>query len=182
MFSFKLAGAIAAILAFSPVGARADLALQATLNNSSEIPATLPTTSFGDPRPASFGTALFLYDWTLPVLSVSLTMTVFNIDVTRSQTADSNDDLITVQLHIGPDVTSTTNGPVAFNLFGPSNDLRPRAAAIMPFATTVGGTITATWDVPFGPAENNWLFHLISGRAYIDVHTAQFQEARFVET
>jgi hypothetical protein len=67
--------------------------LHAILTNAQENPPAVPTTtSTGDPRPASFGTAVFTLNDAQTAMS--FTATIFNIDVTGSQTPDTNDDLI----------------------------------------------------------------------------------------
>src|SRR5215213_4983154 len=66
------------LIALSVVSSgHATIILTATLTNSQEVPPTVPTTSTGDPRPASFGTATF-------VLNDAMTVdaTIFNIDFT----------------------------------------------------------------------------------------------------
>ena len=71
--------------------------LTATLNNASENPPTTPTTSTGAPRPASFGTANFVLNDLMT--SMTFSATIFNIDVTGSQTADINDNLVAAQMN-----------------------------------------------------------------------------------
>ena len=73
-------------LAFLLVSANAyaDTLLFANMTNSQENPPVTPTTSTGDPRPASFGTATFALNDAQTALS--FTATIFNIDVTGSTT------------------------------------------------------------------------------------------------
>ena len=151
----------------------AQTTFSATIANSGENPATNPTLSTGGPRPASFGTATFTLN--AARTSMTFTATVFNIDFTGSQTPDPNDNLAAAHIHAGPTVTPTTNGGVVWGFFGsPQNT--PDDVVVTPFATGVGGNITATWDA----AEGNkttlaaQLTHLLNNRAYINFHTTQF--------
>src|SRR4051794_36552046 len=73
--------------------------LSATLTNAQEVPPTTPTTSTGTARPASFGSANFVLNDTTP--SMTMIVTVFNIDCTGTQTADTNDNLIAAHIHAG---------------------------------------------------------------------------------
>jgi hypothetical protein len=59
-----------------------------------EVPPHIPTTSTGAPRPDSFGTATFELNDAQNALS--FTATIFNIDVTGTQTADTNDNLAAI--------------------------------------------------------------------------------------
>ena len=64
----------------------ADTVLRATLTNAQENPPAVPTTTSTPPapRPASFGTALFTLNDSRTAMS--FTATIFNIDVTGTQT------------------------------------------------------------------------------------------------
>lgn len=161
--------------------ARADLILHANLTNSAENPPAIsPTTSTGAPRPTSFGTADFVLNTAQTALT--FTATVFNIDFTGSQTVDVNDNLTAAHIHAGPAVTPTTNGLVVWGFFGsPLNDINPNDVVLTPFITGVGGTISGKWDAPEG---NNTtltlqLSNILSGRSYINFHTASSAVARF---
>jgi hypothetical protein len=153
----------------------ANTILFANLTNSQENPPTNPTTSLGAPRPASFGTATF--DLNDAMTALTFSATIFNIDVTGSQTADANDNLTAAHIHAGPLVTPTTNGPVVWGFFGaPLNDNNPNDAVFTPFSTGVGGVFSGKWDLPEG---NNTtlaaqLDNILSGRSYINFHTVQF--------
>ena len=153
----------------------ANIILFANLTNSQENPPTTPTLTTGGPRPASFGTATF--DLNNALTAMTFSATIFNIDVTGSQTADVNDNLTVAHIHAGPLVTSTTNGPVVWGFFGtPFNDNNPNDAVVTPFSTGVGGTFSGKWDLPEG---NNTtldaqLPNILSGRSYINFHTVQF--------
>jgi CHRD domain/PEP-CTERM motif len=149
--------------------------LTASLADANENPPTVPTTAAGTPRPASFGTASFVIDDAMT--SMTYTATIFNIDVTGSQTADTNDNLTNAHIHAGPAVTPTTNGPVVWGFFGmPFNDNAPNDEVFTPFATGVGGTFSGKWDLAEGNATTfaAQLANILAGQAYINFHTVQF--------
>ena len=147
------------------------------LTNSQEVPPTNPTlTGGGGRRPASFGTATFHFAGGDTALTMSATVT--NIDVTGSQTADPNDNLVAAHIHASPAVQPGVNGPVVWGFFGnPFNDNNPNDATNTPFtAPAVGGTFTGKWDPPEG---NNTTLaaqvaNIRAGNAYINFHTTQF--------
>src|SRR3954453_23488946 len=115
---------LAALAVFCLPAAQASVLLNANLNDASENPPTNPTTVSGAPRPASFGTASFFINDAMT--SMTFTATIFNIDVTGSQTTDVNDNLLNAHIHAGPLVTPTLNGPVVWGFFGtPFNDNNP---------------------------------------------------------
>jgi hypothetical protein len=137
---------------------------------------TNPTLSDGvTPRPASFGTATFV----LNTAQTAMTMNaqVFNIDFTGTQTTDTNDNLTNAHVHASPTVTATTNAGVVWGFIGnPVNDNNPNDVIVTPFATGVGGTVTAKWDAAEG---NNTtltaqLPNILSTHSYINFHTSQF--------
>jgi hypothetical protein len=149
--------------------------LKATLTNAQEIPPAVPTTSTGDPRPASFGTAVFTLNDSLTAMS--FTATIFNIDVTGTQTPDENDNLTAAHIHASATVTPTTIAPVVWGFFGaPFNDDNPPDLSLTPFTTGVGGVFSGKWDAPEG---NNTtlaaqLDNILTGHSYINFHTKQF--------
>jgi len=149
--------------------------LTANLSNGAENPPTVPTLANGAPRPASFGTAEFVINDAMT--SMTFTATIFNIDVTGTQTADINDNIAASHIHAGPAVTPTTNAGVVWGFFGsPFNDNNPNDAVVTPFTTGVGGTFSGKWDAPEG---NNTTFaaqlaNILAGRSYINFHTTQF--------
>jgi len=157
------------------------LLLLANLTTTQENPPTNPTTTTGAPRPLPFGNAVFeLND---AMTAMTFTATIFNIDFTGSQTADTNDNLLNAHIHAGPGVTPTTNGPVVWGFLGsPFNDNNPNDQVITPFLTGVGGTVSGKWDLPEGnsSAANpnvtlaTQLPFILNGQAYINFHTAQF--------
>lgn len=176
MFSFFRLAFSVIVLAFTcSAGAHADILLHATLSNAAENPPVIPTTTIGALRPASFGTADFVLN--TAQTSLSFTATIFNIDFTGTQTADTNDNLTAAHIHAGPLVTPITNGPVVWGFFGaPFNDNNPNDVVVTPFSTGVGGTISGKWDALEG---NNTtlaaqLPNILSGRSYINFHTTQF--------
>jgi hypothetical protein len=153
----------------------ANTILVANLTNSQENPPTNPTLTTGAARPASFGTATF--DLNNAKTAMTFSATIFNIDVTGSQTADVNDNLVAAHIHASPLVTPTTNGPVVWGFFGaPFNDNNPNDFVFAPFSTGVGGTFSGKWDLPEG---NNTtldaqLGNILTGHSYINFHTVQF--------
>jgi hypothetical protein len=159
------------------VGARAEAAiiLNATLTNGQENPPTNPTTAGGAPRPASFGTATFTLNDAMTAMTFSAT--IFNIDVTGSQTADVNDNLTAAHIHASPTAVPGVNAGVVWGFFGaPFNDNNPNDFVFSPFATGVGGTFSGKWDLPEG---NNTtlaaqLANILGGTSYINFHTTQF--------
>ena len=156
-------------------GARASTILIASLSNSQENPPTNPTTSVGAPRPASFGTATFVLNDAMTSLTFSAT--IFNIDVTGSQTPDTNDNLVAAHIHASPTVTPTTNAPVVWGFFGsPFNDNSPNDFVLTPFGTGVGGTFSGKWDLLEGNGTTltAQLPNILSGHSYINFHTIQF--------
>src|SRR5437764_2821747 len=139
-------GVLAALVAST--GAYASTTLTATLTNSQETPPTAPTLADGTtPRPASFGTAVFVINDAMT--SMSFQATINNIDFTGSQTADVNDNLVAAHIHAP--APPGTNGPVVWGFFGsPFNDNSPNDMVIMPFLTSVGGMISGKWDLNEG--------------------------------
>lgn len=108
---------------------------------------------------------------------MTFTATVFNIDFTGTQTADTNDNLVAAHIHASPTVTPTTNAGVVWGFFGsPFNDNNPNDVVVTPFNTGVGGIVSGKWDLPEG---NNTTLaaqiqNILSGHAYINFHTVQF--------
>jgi hypothetical protein len=147
----------------------------ANLTNSQEVPPTTPTTSTGAARPASFGTAKFRLNAAQDAMT--MTATISNIDVTGSQTADTNDNLIAAHIHAGASVAPGVNGPVVWGFFGsPFNDTTPNDATNTPTPGGVGGIFTGKWDAPEGNGTTlaAQLTNFRTGHAYINFHTTQF--------
>ncbi len=109
--------------------------------------------------------------------SMTMQVTIFNIDFTGTQTADVNDNLTAAHIHASPTAT-TVNAPVVWGFFGsPFNDNNPNDVVVTPFATGVGGTITGKWDAPEGNGTTlaAQLPNILSGNSYINFHTTQFR-------
>jgi hypothetical protein len=168
--------ASALLLSVLAGSAGAQTFLSATLNNASENPPTGPDDGRRQPRPASFGTASFFIDSAATFMT--FTATIFNIDVTGTQTPnDVNDNLGNAHIHAGPLVTPTTNGPVVWGFFGaPFNDNAPNDSSMTPFTTGVGGTFSGKWDLGEGNSTTlaAQLTNILAGRSYINFHTTQF--------
>jgi uncharacterized protein (TIGR03118 family) len=146
-----------------------------SLTNNQEVPPTVPTTTGGAARPASFGTARFQFNDTQTAMT--FTATISNIDITGSQTSDINDNLIAAHIHAGASVAPGVNGPVVWGFFGsPFNDNNPNDQVFFPTPSGVGGTFSGKWDAPEGNGTTlaAQLSNLREGRAYINFHTRQF--------
>ena len=149
----------------------------AFLTNAQENPPAVPSLATGGPRPTSFGVATF----TLNAERTALTFvaTIHNIDFTGTQSADANDNLLAAHIHSGPTLSPAGTLPVAWGFFGmPFNDLNSSSAAnCTAFATGVGGTCSATWDVGEGNGGTNLtaqLPNIFAGMSYLNYHTTQF--------
>jgi hypothetical protein len=163
------------VLLIASTNGLASTLLFANITDSQEVPPSITTLTTGAPRPASFGTANFVLNDAMTAMT--FTATIFNIDVTGSQTSDPNDNLIAAHIHAAPTVTPTTNGPVVWGFFGmPFNDNNPPDEVVTPFATGVGGTFSGKWDAPEGNATTltAQLPNILGGHAYINFHTNQF--------
>ncbi len=154
--------------------AAADTIFFANITGSQENPpATAPTTTTGDPRPLAFGTGTFVLND--PMTALAFTATVFNIDITGTQSSDTNDNLTAAHIHAP--APPGMNAGVRFGFFGaPFNDINPNDVVITPFSTGVGFTVSSKWDAPEG---NNTtlaaqLANILAGQAYINFHTVQF--------
>jgi hypothetical protein len=153
--------------------------LIAVLATSNEPMVNGPTNSItGLPRPMPSGFATFVLDTSLPEMTMNVS--VFNIDVTGTQTADLNDNLVNAHIHAGPFANPLPpTFPVRWGFFGsPDNDISPSQLVVTPFATGVGGTFTSIWDAPEGnPTGVNNLAsqidNILAGRSYINFHTVQ---------
>lgn len=131
-------------------------------------------TSTGESRPLSYGTAVFrLND---AETELSFTATIFNIDVTGTQTSDLNDNLVAAHIHVGAGLLA--NGPVRWGFFGtPNNDISPNNLVVTPFASGVGGTFSSVWNLSEGNAGTTLTDNLPAikeGLSYINFHTVQF--------
>jgi len=172
--SRRIAFALLAVAAASmPRSAGAQIDLFANLTNSQETALTVPTLSAGGPRATSFGNATFQLN--AAGTQLSFLATIYNIDVTGTQTADVNDNLTAAHIHVGAFLGA--NAGVRWGFFGaPLNNNNPSDGGFTPFASGVGGTFSGTWDAPEG---NNTtlaaqLAGILGGQAYINFHTTQF--------
>jgi hypothetical protein len=171
-FLSLLAGTTVALVATS---ASAQTILFANLSNGAENPPAVPTLQNGQPRPASFGEAVFIINAAGTEMSVDAT--VFNIDFTGSQSPDLNDNLTNAHIHAGATVTPTTNGGVVWGFIGtPFNNTTPNEGVVTPFATGVGGRFQGVWNAPEGNSTTltAQLDNILNGRSYINFHTVQF--------
>lgn len=159
--------------------ARADAAtiLNAHLTHDQETApggTTPPTTSAGAPRPVAFGDAVFVLNDAQTQMSMSVT--IFNIDVNGTQSPDTFDNLVAAHIHVG--APPGANAPVRWGFFGaPLNDTTPNQLVITPFTTGVGGIFTSIWDAPEGNAGTTLASNLpaiLAGLSYINFHTVQF--------
>ena len=110
---------------------------------------------------------------------MTFSASISNIDFTGTQTPDTNDNLIAAHIHASPTVTPTTTAGVVWGFFGsPFNDNNPNDVVQLAFPPgQVGGMISGKWDLNEG---NNTtlalqLDNILSGHAYINFHTNQFQ-------
>src|SRR4249919_674907 len=91
--------ALVALLFVAPKS-HASTILIANLTNNQEpgnIIPTLTAANGGGLRPVSFGTATFVLNDAQTAMT--FTATIFNIDVTGSQTSDVNDNLLNAHIH-----------------------------------------------------------------------------------
>jgi hypothetical protein len=163
---------------FLQTPAYAETVFTATLTNSQENPPTVPTLMTGEPRPVSFGFAMFVLNDAMT--SLTFTAMIFNIDVTGMQTPDTNDNLGAAHIHAGAAVPPGNN-PVVWGFFGsPLNETNPDDRVMVPFSMgAVGGMFSGKWDSIPPPEGNNTtlaaqLDAIFNGRAYINFHTTQF--------
>jgi len=154
----------------------ADTILTANITHDQEVATGgLPlTTSTGAPRPLSFGTATF--NLNTAQTELSFTATIFNIDITGTQTADTFDNLVAAHIHVG--APPGANAPVRWGFFGsPDNDINPDNLVVTPFASGVGGIFSSIWNLPEGNGGTTLTTNLpdiLAGNSYINFHTVQF--------
>ena len=163
-----------AILVSASLSSFAQTTFTANLTANQETTAPLFTLTNGQPRPVSFGSATFVLNASMTQLT--MTVTVFNIDFTGSQTTDVNDNLVNAHIHANATVTVGFNAPVVWGFFGtPFNDNNPNNQTVTPFASGVGGTITSIWDAPEGQGTTltAQLNNILTGHSYINFHTTQ---------
>jgi hypothetical protein len=174
MFHVRIVFLALLLMLLASPRAQATTILIANLTHDQEPGAGPLTTSTGGPRPLSFGTATFVLNDAMTELSMSVT--VFNIDVTGTQTADTFDNLLNAHIHCC--APPGTNAGVRWGFLGaPDNDNNPDNLVVTPFATGVGGTFTSIWNQPEGNAGTTLTTNLpgiLAGQSYINFHTVQF--------
>ena len=163
---------LASLVAAGAVGAQPTM-FTANLTPDQEVGLVALTNGItGLPRPVPSGFATF-------TLNASQTELMFvaiihDIDVTGTQTADPNDDLLAAHIH-APGAPGAGAG-VVWGFFGaPDNDVAPSDLVVTPFAEGVGGTFTSVWNLAEG---NNTtlaaqLPNVLGGLAYLNYHTRQ---------
>src|SRR5690349_13051546 len=90
---------VAVLVCSFALEAQGAITLFANLTHDQEPGVGPVTTSTGDPRPLSFGTATFVLNDAQTAMT--MTATIFNIDVTGQQTPDVNDNLLNAHIHVG---------------------------------------------------------------------------------
>jgi hypothetical protein len=113
--------------------------------------------------------------------ALTMKVTIFNIDVTGSQTLGTHDNLVpnppgAAHIHASALINPATR-PVVWGFFGfPDNDNNPDNLVVTPFTTGVGGTFASTWDVDEGNGTTltAQLPNIFAERSYINFHTVQF--------
>lgn len=167
---------IPAVLAAAGGNAQAQYLLSANITHSQETTQGTFLTSTGAPRPQSFGTASFVLNDTGTALS--FTATIFNMDVTGTQTPnDTNDNLVNAHIHAAANGAPGLNSGVVWGFLGaPDNDNTPDDLVVTPFASGVGGTISSVWNLSEGNGTTLalQLNNILAGRSYINFHTVQF--------
>ena len=162
------------VVAIQSTAALGDTTYRATITTAAEVPAPTISLTTGGPRPIPFGTATFVLN--SAKTQMTMTATINNIDVTGSQSADTNDNLTLAHIHASPTVTPTSTAGVVWGFFGsPINDNNPDNRVVTPFATGVGGTFTGRWDAPEGNGTTlaAQLSNIGTQHAYINFHTMQ---------
>jgi hypothetical protein len=169
--------AIAALLTLM-LGVRAHAAtvLTANLTNGQEPGTVTPMTTAGAPRSSS-GTAAFVLNDAMTAMT--MTVTVSGIDLTGSQSPDTNDNLNAAHIHASsdPNFTPPQNASVVWGFFGsPFNETAPNDQVVTPLAIGVGGTITGKWDLTEGNGTTltAQIPNILAGRSYINFHTVQY--------
>lgn len=150
----------------------ADVLFTASITHDQEVTQAPLVTSTGQPRSLSYGSADFVLNDARTAFT--FTASIYNIDVTGTQTADSNDNLLAAHIHNAP---AGTNGGVRWGFFGtPDNDNSPDDLVVTPFVSGVGGTFSAKWDL--GEGNNTTLTdqlpNILANNTYINFHTGQF--------
>jgi hypothetical protein len=164
--------ALPIVLATASAG-QAETIFYAILSHDQETSQGEFLTDTGAPRPRSYGSAKLKLNTEMTALT--FTATIFNIDVTGSQTADTNDNLRAAHIHAP--AAPGANAGVVFGFVGtPFSDNNPNDVVVTPFASGVGGVFSSKWDLSEG---NNTTLaaqipNLLAGLAYLNFHTVQF--------
>lgn len=162
---------LASLAAAGSAGAQTGLG--ARLTTDQEVnPVMLTYALTGLPRPMPFGFATLTLNSSQTELL--LVATIHDIDVTGTQTADPNDDLVAAHIH-GPAAPGSGAG-VVWGFFGaPDNDIDPSDLVVVPFANGVGGTFTTVWNLTEGNGTTlaAQLPNVLGGLTYLNYHTVQ---------
>ena len=165
---------VGACFTLFPVSSQAAIILFADMTKDQETVTGPSLTSTGAPRPDAFGSATFVLNDTQTELT--FTATIFNIDVTGTQTPDTFDNLVAAHIHAP--APPGMNAGVVWGFFGPpDNDISPTDLVVTPFATGVGGTFSSKWDALEGNGGTTLTAQLpsiLAGLSYINFHTTQF--------
>lgn len=166
--------AVGLTLCWIGAAARADRIANVILTHDQESMQGTPVTSTGAPRPLAHGVGTLVLNSART--AITMTVTIYDIDVTGAQTADTNDNLTAAHIHVG--ATFGTNAPVRWGFFGaPDNDNDPSDLVVTPFSSGVGGTFSSVWNLNEGNAGTTLTDNLpaiLAGLSYINFHTIQF--------
>lgn len=169
------AAALAALLVGSPADAQSTTFF-ARLTTDQEPYVVTPVNTDGTPRAMPYGWATFTLSDDRSTLS--WTAVIHNIDVTGTQTADTNDDLRAAHIHAIPlGSAPPVAGPAVWGFFGaPLNDVDPDDSVFSPFVGGVGGEFRGVWNASEGNGTTltDQLDALMAGRLYMNFHTNQY--------
>jgi len=129
-----------------------------------------------NPSNSSTATGFAHFELNDAMTALTFSGTVFGLDFTGTQTPGTTLDNL-VNAHIHAPAPPGMNAGVRFGFIGmPFNDLNPNDAVVTPFASGVGGTFSAKWDLLEGNGTTltAQLPSLLGGQAYINFHTEQF--------
>jgi len=129
-----------------------------------------------NPSNSSTATGFANFELNDAMTALTFSGTVFGLDFTGTQTPGTTLDNL-VNAHIHAPAPPGMNAGVRFGFIGmPFNDLNPNDAVVTPFASGVGGTFSAKWDLLEGNGTTltAQLPSLLGGQAYINFHTEQF--------
>jgi hypothetical protein len=128
---------------------------------------------------ASTATGFATFELNDAMTALTMNVTVNGLDFTTTQTAGTADNLTAAHIHaLAPGAALNATGGVVWGFFGnPFNNNAPNDGVVTPFATGVGGTVSATWNATEGNAGTNLILqlnNLLTGRTYINFHTTAF--------